>query len=144
MDGGVNRDERRPASAILQPDGRVDRLHHEIEVADGSATLYLSGALRANDQVSLTAACGGLLPHIRTLRLDLHGVDVLDDDAMVAVRAVLRYWRESRQGSFRLSLASERIVATYAEGRLTDMSLGTRTILPEIAEPGPALTGMYL
>ncbi|MEP7001177.1 MAG: hypothetical protein ABI969_11905 [bacterium] len=66
------------------------------------------------------------------------------DDAMSAIRGVLRYWRESRGGSFRLSLASERIVATYAEGSFTNPGFGLRTALPHIAEVTPALTAMYL
>ena len=123
---------------------RVNGFHHEIEVADDCATLYLSGRLRAADHGALTAACGILPRHVATLRLDLHGVDDVDDEALVAVRAVLRYWRESRGGSFRLSLASERIVATYAEGRFTEGTLGLRDALPHVVEAGPALMGMYL
>ena len=120
------------------------RLLHAIEVADDCATLYLSGALRAGDHAVLTVACDGLPDHVRTLRLDLHGIDDVDDDALVAVRAVLRYWRASRGGSFRLSIASERIVATYAEGRFTEGVLGLRDAPPHVVEAGPALTGMYL
>lgn len=122
----------------------MNRLHHEIEVADDCATLYLSGALRAGDHVALTAACNGLSARVRTLRLDLHGVNEVDDDALVAVRAVLRHWRESRGGSFRLSLASERIVATYSEGRFTEGALGLRDALAHVVEAGPALMGTYL
>lgn len=123
---------------------RVNRLHHEIEVADDCATLYLSGTLRAVDHGALTAACAILPGHVATLRLDLHGVDEVDDEALVAVRAVLRFWRESRRGSFRLSLASERIVATYAEGRYAHGALNLRDALPHVVEAGPALMGTYL
>ena len=123
---------------------RVTRLQHQIEVAEDCATLYLSGALRAVDYAALVAACDGLPPKVGTLRLDLHGIDEVNDDALSAIRAVLRYWRASRGGSFRLSLASERIVATYAEGRMADGTLGLRSALPHVVEAGPALTGMYL
>ncbi|MDB4913100.1 MAG: hypothetical protein JWM95_744 [Gemmatimonadetes bacterium] len=123
---------------------RVTRLHHEIEVADDCATLYLVGALASADATRLAAACGGLPSKVRTLRLDLHGVDDVDEAALSAIRSVLRYWRESRGGSFRLSLASERIVATYAEGRFSEGSLGLRNVPPGATEAGPALTGMYL
>jgi len=119
-------------------------MHHELEVADDCATLYLSGALAANDDVTLAAACGVLPSRVTTLRLDLHGVDDMSDDAMSAVRGVLRYWRESRGGSFRLSLASERIVATYAEGPFAHAGLGLRSALPHVVEAVPSLTGMYL
>jgi ABC-type transporter Mla MlaB component len=117
-------------------------LHSEIEVADDSATLYLSGELRADDAFALRAACSELPARVHTLRLDLHGVTQMRDDAMGAVRAVLRYWRESRGGSFRLSLASERIVATYGEGRFATSSL--RNAPPHVVEATPALTAMYL
>lgn len=123
---------------------RVTTLHHQLEVTGDCATLYLSGALSANDHDILTEACGALPAGVGTLRLDLHGVDDVDDDALVTIRALLRYWRESRGGSFRLSLASERIVATYSEGRLAHGSLGLRSALPHVVETAPCLTGMYL
>ncbi len=123
---------------------RVTRVQHQIEVAEDCATLYLSGALRAVDYGAIVAACDGLPPTVDTLRLDLHGVDDVNDDALSAIRAVLRYWRASRGGSFRLSLASERIVATYSEGHLAEGSLSLRNALPHVVEAGPALTGMYL
>ena len=122
----------------------VSMLHHEIEVADDSATLYLSGRLCADDALALGRACGLLPARVTTLRLDLHGVTHMAEDAMGAVRAVLRYWRESRGGSFRLSLASERIIATYGEGAFANSALGLRSALPHVVEASPALTAMYL
>lgn len=119
-------------------------LHHEIEVADDSATLYLSGTLQAMDALALASACRDLPSRVTTLRLDLHGVSVMADDATTAIRSVLRYWRESRGGSFRLSLASERIVATYGEGSFANPNLGLRNALPHVVEATPALTGMFL
>ncbi|MEO5815820.1 MAG: hypothetical protein ABIT20_11120 [Gemmatimonadaceae bacterium] len=118
-------------------------LHHELEVADDSATLYLSGTLCADDASSLRNACGALPSRVHTLRLDLHGISHLQDDAMGAVRDVLRYWRESRGGSFRLSLASERIVATYGEGRFAN-AWSLRNAPSHVVEATPALTAMYL
>src|SRR5450432_2751196 len=119
---------------------RVTLLHHQLEVADDCATLYLSGTLGAHDHVILTRACGALPSSVGTLRLDLHGVDDVDDDALIAIRAVLRYWREARGGSFRLSLASERIVATYSEGSHAQGSLGLRNAPPHVVEAVPYLT----
>ena len=65
------------------------RLHHEIEVADDAATLYLSGALSASDAFTLSRICCELPERVLTLRLDLHAVETVDDDAMRAVRGVL-------------------------------------------------------
>ena len=121
-----------------------EALHHEIEVADDSATLYLHGVLAAGDAERLSDACGSLPLRVRTLRLDLHGLSRLEDDAMIAVRAVLRYWRESRGGSFRLSLASERIVATYGEGSFAQAAPSLRNAHPHVVEATAAMTAMYL
>lgn len=123
---------------------RVTLLHHQLEVADDCATLYLSGALRACDDTLLTTACGALPPTVSTLRLDMHGVEELDESALAAVRAVLRYWRESRNGSFRLSLASECIIATYSESAFTASGLGLRAAPPHVVEVSPFLSGMYV
>lgn len=119
-------------------------MHHEIEIADDSATLYLHGVLSAGDAQTLSDACENLPARVRTLRVDLHGLSRLESDAMSAVRAVLRYWRESRGGSFRLSLASERIVATYAEGSFVDAALSLRSAPAHVVEATPAMTAMYL
>jgi ABC-type transporter Mla MlaB component len=118
-------------------------LHSEMEVADDSATLYLAGELSVDDAFFLSRACSELPVRVTTLRLDLHGVTQMGDDAMGAIRAVLRYWRESRGGSFRLSLASERIVATYGEGRFASVS-SLRSAPAHVVEATPALTAMYL
>lgn len=118
-------------------------LHSELEVADDSATMYLSGELSADDALALSRACSALPMRVNTLRLDLHGVTEMRDDAMGAIRSVLRYWRESRGGSFRLSLVSERIVATYGEGRFASTS-SLRNAPAHVVEATPALTAMYL
>jgi hypothetical protein len=115
-----------------------------MEVADDSATLYVSGALGAGDAFSLSRACTELPEHVLTLRLDLHGVTHMAEDAMQAVRGVLRYWRESRGGSFRLSFATERIIATYSEGRFMDAQLGARVAQPPSVASSESLTAMYL
>lgn len=119
-------------------------LHHEIEVADDSATIYLSGTLEEQDAFMLGRACGELPSRVTTLRLDLHGITDMSAEAMGAIRGVLRYWRESRGGSFRLSLSSERIVATYGEGSFANPSMGLRAALPHVVDATPALTAMYL
>lgn len=104
----------------------IAKLHHEIEVADDAATLYLSGVLTAGDAFVLSRVCIELPERVLTLRLDLHAVARVEEDAMQAVRGVLRYWRESRGGSFLLSFATERIVATYGEGRFAEAALRRR------------------
>lgn len=116
----------------------------QAEVSDDSATLYLSGTLSVGDAFSLRRACADLPVSVRTLRLDLHGLTPMDDQAFSSVRGVLRYWRESRGGSFRVSLTTDSMVATYGEGSFADPRLGRRAA--HVREPAatPALMAMYL
>jgi hypothetical protein len=119
-------------------------LHLSMEIADDSATLYVSGTLCAGDAFSLSRACGELPERVLTLRLDLHGVTHMEEDAMLAVRGVLRYWRETRGGSFRLSFATERLIATYSEGRFISEQFGARVERTPVAAASESLTAMYL
>jgi len=89
-------------------------MEHALEVSERSATLYLSGALSAADAFPLRRICREIPACVRTLRLDLNGVTAIDDGAMESVRAVVRYWKHSRGGSFRLSLATSHLVATVS------------------------------
>jgi ABC-type transporter Mla MlaB component len=119
----------------------MGKLHYEIEVADDAATLYLSGILSADDAFRLSGACIDLPARVLTLRLDLHAVEKVEEDAMDAIRGVLRYWRESRGGSFRLSFATERIVATYGEGRFATAPARNRVATPHAARHLSARVG---
>lgn len=119
-------------------------LQHELEVADDHATLYLFGVLRASDETALERMCNALPTRVRTLRLDMHGLSNMEENAMDSVRGLLRYWRTSRGGSFRLSVATERIVATYSEGSFLDD--GPYPPRPRVAAPeaNPARTAAFL
>ena len=117
------------------------RLAHALEVSDASATLYLAGTLTAADAFPLRGVCRDIPSYVRTLRVDMKAVNRLDEGAMDAVRALVRYWRESRQGGFRLSFASEQAVATLVENSLAE----TRASLDErFGDRHAALTGMFL
>ena len=115
-------------------------LQHSLEVSDGSATLYLAGTLAGEDAFSLRGVCRDIPDRVTTLRLDLHAVTTLDDGAMATIRSLVRYWRESRGGGFRLSFASEHLVATYVD---TGANASERMI-DRIGGPKAALTGMFL
>ena len=117
------------------------RLLHALEVSDSSATLYLSGRLAGHDAFSLRGVCRDIPVHVRTLRLDLHGVTALDAGAMDTIRAVVRYWRETRNGSFRLAFASEQDVASVAQPESAPAA-GRR--LDHVIGRSAALTGMFL
>jgi len=119
----------------------MTRLLHALEVSDGSATLYLSGRLAGADAFMLRGVCRDIPLQVRTLRLDLHGVTTLDEGAMDTVRALVRYWRETRNGCFRLAFATEHVVATVIERE------PTAAIVPHLdplVDRSAALTGMFL
>jgi hypothetical protein len=118
----------------------TDRLHHALEIHSGSATLYLKGHLSGADTFRLRRVCREIPMHVRTLRLDLHGVTGLEDGAASTLRALVRYWRESRNGCFRFSFASEHLVATMLEREAP----AARPSPLELIGDRAALTGMFL
>lgn len=115
-------------------------LQHSLEVSDGSATLYLAGTLTGADAFPLRGLCRDIPDRIRTLRVDLHAVTRLDDGALDAIRAVVRYWRDSRCGGFRVSFASEHLMATCVDQGAND----TARVVDRIGGRKAALTGMFL
>ena len=121
------------------------RLRQALEISDVSATLYLSGVLSAADAFPMRRVCAEIPDRVTTLRLDLHGVTRLEEGAMDAVRAVVRYWRETRRGSFRLSFASEHIVATICEGDVTPARvLRAEVPMSYTASGSAALMGTFI
>ena len=92
------------------------RMRHAIEVTGESATLYISGVFRRGDEFTLNRICHELPARVRMIRMDLHALEETGPDVIAGVRGVLKHWRETRGGSFRLSLSTQFIVATYAEG----------------------------
>jgi hypothetical protein len=116
-------------------------LQHSLQVSDGSATLYLAGTLAGSDVFPLRGVCRDIPERIRILRLDLHAVTRLDDGALDAIRALVRYWRDTRRGGFRVSFASELLVATCVDGGASDPS---DPVGDAIGGRKAALTGMFL
>jgi len=113
-------------------------LQHSLEISERSATLYLAGALVGADAFPLRRLCRDIPQGVSTLRLDLHGVTALDDGAMHTIRSLLRYWRESRGGGFRLSFTSEHLVATRVDAGASER------MIDRIDDGKAALTGMFL
>lgn len=97
-------------------------LQHQIEIRADAATLYLSGWLQAGDLPRLRAICVTLPAAVSVLRVDLHGLVTLAPDAVRAVRDMLHEWRVQRGGSFRLTLATAHLLASYREERSTQSS----------------------
>jgi ABC-type transporter Mla MlaB component len=111
-------------------------------VSDSSATLYLSGRLAGSDAFPLRGVCRDIPVQVRTLRLDLHGVTALDEGAMDAIRALVRYWRETRNGNFRLAFACEHDVASMVVEQERAPSAAGQ--LDQFIGRSAALTGMFL
>ena len=116
-------------------------MKHALEVSDRSATLYLSGTLNAADAFPLRRICREIPVCVRTLRLDLNGVTDIDQGAMETVRAVVRYWKHSRGGSFRLSIASAHLVATVSTSAARTESVAHSSAA---VSGSAALMGVYL
>ena len=115
-------------------------LQHSLEIGAGSATLYLAGTLAGSDAFPLRRVCREIPDGVATLRLDLHAVTRLDEGAMDTIRSLVRFWRETRSGGFRLSFASEHLVATYVDTGATS----PERVVDRIGDRKAALTGMYL
>jgi ABC-type transporter Mla MlaB component len=115
-------------------------LQHSLEIGAGSATLYLSGTLAGSDAFPLRRVCREIPDGVVTLRLDLHAVTRLEDGAMDTIRSLVRFWRETRTGGFRLSFASEHLVATYVDSGATPL----QPVVDRIGDRKAALTGMFL
>lgn len=122
----------------------TDRMHHQLELVGRTATLYVSGALGYEHVETLIGACAMAPARARTLRVDLHALGQLSADAIGAVRQILHYWRDSRQGDFRLT--TSHMVATLREVPRRDVWERSATIAMPWCEPrvNEALVGTYL
>jgi len=115
-------------------------LRHSLEIGAGSATLYLAGTLAGSDAFPLRRVCREIPDGVVTLRLDLQAVTRLEDGAMDTIRSLVRFWRETRIGGFRLSFASEHLVATCVDSGATS----SERLVDRIGGRKAALTGMFL
>lgn len=89
-------------------------VHYQLELTGDTATLYLSGALGTADVARLCHECASLPASIRTLRIDLNALNCVEADTMDATRSLLRNWRASRRGNFRLSFSAPHLFATLS------------------------------
>ncbi len=96
---------------------------YQLETTGDSATLYVFRSLERGDVPLLSTLCAGLPQGVRTLRVDMHTVAWLEGDGMDTLRALLRHWRASRRGEFRLSFRTANMLATYTNGRPRAVSI---------------------
>ena len=102
--------------------------------------MYLCGTLGAADAFPLRRVCRDIPHRVTTLRLDMHAVTRLEEGATESIRSLVRFWRDTRGGGFRLSLASEHLVATYVDAGERSSDL----VIARIDARKAALTGMFL
>jgi hypothetical protein len=77
------------------------------------------------------------------LRLDLHGIGQLSAEATGAVRLLLRHWRETRNGEFRLS--TSHMLATLTDvGAVSTSRGGDQHGRRSVAAANEALVATYL
>lgn len=119
----------------------TNQLHTQLELSGETATLYLSGAIGQDDIARLCQECTALPASIRTLRLDLHSLTRVGADAMDAVRVLLRHWRASRRGHFRLSFSTPNMLATLTDGDTARSGMPTAWAPPRLND---AMTATYL
>jgi ABC-type transporter Mla MlaB component len=115
-------------------------LQHSLEISARSATLYLAGTLAGADAFPIRRICREIPAQVSTLRLDLHGVTHLEEGAMDTIRSLVRFWRETRRGGFRLSFASEHLVATCVDAGASP----SEHLIDGVGGCKAALTGMFL
>jgi ABC-type transporter Mla MlaB component len=117
----------------------IERMHHQLEVVGETATLYITGSLGREHIDTLIDVCAAAPSRARTLRLDLHGLGQLSAESINAVRQLLRFWRDTRQGEFRLT--TSHMLATLREVRDARVPAPTDWYPPRTNE---ALAATYL
>ena len=116
-------------------------LHSQLELSGETATLYLSGALGPADVARLCHECASLPTSIRTLRIDLNALSRVGADTMDATRSLLRHWRASRRGQFRLSFSAPNLFATLSGDDDGATRVSDAMSLPRATD---AMTASYL
>lgn len=91
------------ASAPARP---APAFRYQLERCPDAATIYVGGPRCGEDDVAHLADLVSQLPHaIRTLRVDMHAMEGVPLEILMALRNVLSEWRELRRGNVRLMFA---------------------------------------
>lgn len=91
-------------------------LHCALEAHTSAATIYLRGTLSTTGTLLALRCCEELPDSVRTLRIDLHGVEYVQPSALHSLALVLRGWRERRGGITRVELPAPAAVALRLMG----------------------------
>ena len=120
-------------------DQMQDAMEYQLEIAGEAAALYVYGSLGEESVEILLAVCASLPPFIRTLRLDLRGIGVMNAEATNAVRRLLAQWRDTRRGDFRLNTSY--MVATCSQSVETAPAV---TVSNSLRIASDAMSAAYL
>jgi hypothetical protein len=115
----------------------------QLETTGDSATLYVFRPLGRDDASSVARLCAGLPQSVRTLRVDMRDVAWLESDGMEAMRVLLRHWRSSRRGEFRLAFRSANLLATCT-GATPPAPQYAPAWTPALDGYSPSMTAAYL
>lgn len=95
-------------------------LHCMLEAHATAATLYLRGTLSTSGSLLALRCCEELPRSIRTLRVDLSGVELFHPTAVQELFAALDRWRQQRDGVTRLDVAGRREARMCVLGRVAE------------------------
>lgn len=97
-----------------------DAIRFRLERCPDAATLYVCGSGFGRDDIPhLVALIMQIPPAIRTLRVDMYGMEGVPLEILMALRNVLSEWRELRRGNVRLMFRRP------SDLRITAQSIGT-------------------
>lgn len=96
---------------------------NSLEIMSGVATLYLRDTPRASQILTERIRCGNLPESVSILRIDLHGVRAMSDDAHEALVALVRDWRRERGGQVIVAAGLSELTLLVEHGRSHDQAV---------------------
>lgn len=79
-------------------------LQFSLESSGRLATVYIAGSVSLPGLWQILDRCDQLSPDIRSLRIDMHGVRLMQPGVLEGLTVGLRQWRDAREGTTRMDL----------------------------------------
>lgn len=95
-----------------------DILGYESRREGDELTVRVRGDFSAPVAERFVEACQRLSPDITRMRIDLTGVERLDETSVSALRAFVDWWRHERDGGVWLQFTTARVMAAYREAAI--------------------------
>jgi hypothetical protein len=90
---------------------------NSLEIMSGVATLCLRDTPRPDDIRNERIRCSGLPQSVSVLRIDLHGVRAMGDEAHKELVALVRDWRRRRGGQVIVAAGMSELTPPVEHGR---------------------------